>query len=163
MKFLALLFFISLGLSQTKTTTVYLVRHAEKELNQGKDPNLTKAGEKRAKALVSQLKSVPISAIFSSNYKRTQQTAAPLAEDRKLSVKSYNPFTSKEIAAHIKAAQGAEHILVVGHSNTLEKTISALGGAKIAPISDSDYTNFFILTLTTVNGKTAVSLSQLHL
>ena len=59
-------------------STIFFVRHAEKA--QGEDPDLTEAGRARAESLASLLKDTGISAIYTSEVKRTQQTAAPLAK-----------------------------------------------------------------------------------
>ena len=71
-------------LPQNKTTTIYLVRHAEKITDnpQEQDPGLTAAGLKRANDLKQFLQDVPIDAFFSTPYKRTQLTLAPLANGR---------------------------------------------------------------------------------
>jgi broad specificity phosphatase PhoE len=164
MRLFLLITFTFLSFAQESINhTVYLVRHAEKELNQGSDPNLTPSGEKRAKALVSQLSSAKISTIFSSNYKRTQQTAAPLAKELKLDVKSYNPMKATAVLEFLQSAKSPQNILLVGHSNTLGKSIADLGGPPIAAIADSDYSNLFILTIIVDGKEKHVSLTQLHL
>lgn len=68
--------------------TIYLVRHGETLANrqgilQGWSNNpLDDTGEKQASALVTRASRVPLSAIYTSDLIRTQQTAAPLAEAR---------------------------------------------------------------------------------
>ena len=49
-----------------------IVRHAEKAASDGKDPDLSPAGRARAEALVRILKDSGITAIFTSEFKRTQ-------------------------------------------------------------------------------------------
>ncbi|MFC5271491.1 histidine phosphatase family protein [Adhaeribacter terreus] len=72
-----------------KATIVYLVRHAEKSTNHPDDPDLNAAGKARAEALKEILLNKDISAIYSTNYKRTKQTAEPLAKARNLAVQQY--------------------------------------------------------------------------
>src|SRR5687767_7346778 len=61
-------------------TVVYVVRHAEKATNSPTDPDLSAAGQLRAVALKDTLSKVILSAIYTTNYKRTQQTATPTAQ-----------------------------------------------------------------------------------
>jgi len=79
----------------------YLVRHAEKVLDQ-RDPDLTPAGYKRADDLAARLASVPLSAIYSSDYKRTRQTAAPVATAQDVTITLYDPRDLAGFAAALK-------------------------------------------------------------
>ena len=77
--FIALLLLcVLLASSAAAQSTIFLVRHAEKKT--GDDPDLTKAGHARAESLAKMLKDADITAIYTSEVKRTQQTAAPLAK-----------------------------------------------------------------------------------
>ena len=67
--------------------TVFLVRHAERaDTTPGAarrwptDPDLSDAGRARAESLAAALKDAKITAIYTTEFKRTQQTAAPLAK-----------------------------------------------------------------------------------
>src|SRR5215467_15891659 len=70
--------------SATTTTVVVLARHAEKDLSSIQDPPLSPEGEQRAERLAQMFgrgKGIGrIDAIYVSDARRTQQTAAPLAE-----------------------------------------------------------------------------------
>jgi broad specificity phosphatase PhoE len=59
---------------------VFVVRHAEKTTGGGNDPELSPAGHKRADALARILQDSQITAIFVTEFKRTQETAAPTAK-----------------------------------------------------------------------------------
>src|SRR5690348_14127274 len=61
-----------------KPTTVFLVRHAEKEAEPKQDPPLTKAGVARSQELARLLGAANIKAIYTSQFIRTKQTAEPL-------------------------------------------------------------------------------------
>ena len=63
-----------------ETTTVILVRHAEKMPEPVDDPDLSAMGAYRAKALAGWLRDAGIEHIYVSQFKRTQQTAAPVAK-----------------------------------------------------------------------------------
>ena len=68
--------------------TYYLVRHAEKTKAET-DPALTEVGAKRAQDLAMRLKGVPLTKIYSSDYIRTRDTAAPIAGEKNLDVVIY--------------------------------------------------------------------------
>ena len=57
---------------------VVLVRHAEPAAG-GTDPGLSTAGRRRAATLAKMLAGAGITAIFTSELRRTKETAAPLA------------------------------------------------------------------------------------
>jgi broad specificity phosphatase PhoE len=126
--------------------TVFLVRHAEKAQNgDAKDPDLSEAGRARAAALATILKDAGITAIYASEFKRTQQTAEPLARALGLKTTIVPGKETQALAAKLKEAQG--NALVVGHSDTIPEIMKALGLATPPPIADADYDNLFVLVL----------------
>lgn len=129
--------------SEDPGTTVYIVRHAEKETgtNVGRDPNLTAAGHERAKQLADILADKNISHIHSSDYIRNRDTARPLAEKIGLEIEIYDPSDLQSLATKIENAGGTH--LVVGHSNTIAETVEAFhsdGGTKV---SDNEYDRLY--------------------
>ncbi len=124
---------------------VYLVRHAEKDLTPGlADPPLTPAGEQRALALRDTLRRMPVTAIFTTDTRRTRATVAPLAEARKLSPEVYDPKRAADVAALIRQRFQNSAVVIVGHSNTILPMIEALGAAKpVSEIKDSEYDYLF--------------------
>ena len=123
--------------------TTYLIRHAEKDLDGSKDPSLTIQGHQRAQNIAHLLSKAKITRIFSSNYKRTLQTAAPLAKITGVQVELYDPRKLKEFAAQLKEFD--TNVLVVGHSNTTPYLTELLSGEKVEPIDDSEYDNIYQL------------------
>lgn len=122
----------------------YLVRHAEKQT--GDDPALTAAGETRADALADLLIDAEIERIHSSDYRRTRDTAAPLAAHLDLPVELYDPRDLPGLAAQLKA-EGGRH-LVVGHSNTTPPLAEALGGDGGDPIVEAtEYDRLYVVTV----------------
>jgi len=129
-------------------TVVYLVRHAEKITgeNAGRDPALTDAGKARAETLANLLRDKNITKVYSSNYIRTRDTAAPTAEMFGVEIELYNPRDVPTLAGVIKENKG--RILVVGHSNTIPATVNALGGVGGAPIFEkSEYDRLYVVTI----------------
>jgi phosphohistidine phosphatase SixA len=129
----------------TGVTTVFLVRHAEKQLD-SQDPDLTEAGSQRALALARTLRSVPLDAIYSTDTHRTRQTAAPVAERRLLEVELYDKEDLARVVMKIRSAPG--RYLVVGHSNTTPDLVTRLGGDPGAAIDEaSEFDRLYVLML----------------
>lgn len=106
-------------------TTILLVRHAEKE--KGNDPSLTKAGQKRAQALVSLTKDRTITGIYSTNYKRTLETVTPLATHLQLKINhDIDPMNFSALLEDIKKHHAGKTVVIVGHSNTIPSFVNSL-------------------------------------
>jgi len=74
---LSILFAVSVAAAEP---IVVVVRHAEKAANDPKDPDLSPTGQARAETLARMLKDAGVTAIFTSEFKRTQETAAPTSK-----------------------------------------------------------------------------------
>src|SRR5687767_13230671 len=70
--------------------TLILVRHAEKADATSTDPELSDAGKQRAERLMSIVKKYKPGAVYSTDFKRTRDTAAPMAARRSLQVQTYD-------------------------------------------------------------------------
>lgn len=132
--------FVSPVAAQSK---VFLVRHTEKAASGGADPNLSDAGRKHAKRLAQVLKDAGISKIFVTQFKRTQQTAAPLATTLNLTPNSGPAENSPLLLSRLRASSG--NVLVVGHSNTIPEVIAGLGITTPIQIGENDYDNLFVV------------------
>lgn len=120
--------------------TFILVRHAEKADDDPRDPSLSPAGRKRADKLAQRLGSTPFVAIYASNFRRTQQTAAPVAAAQHATVTTYDAARpAPDFAAELRRAHPTGTVLVVGHSNTIPPLAKALCGCDIGPTADSEY------------------------
>lgn len=129
----------------TDVTTVFLVRHAEKQLDM-QDPDLTEAGRQRAEVLAQTLRSVPLDRVYSTDTHRTRQTAAPVAEARSLEVEIYDKDALDSLARKLRGTPG--QYLVVGHSNTTPDLVRHLGGDPGAAIDeDSEFDRLYVLLL----------------
>jgi len=124
-------------------STIYLVRHAEKE--KGDDPALTEAGIIRAEELKTKLKRKGVQYIHSSDYRRTVATAKPLADELNLEIQIYNPRDLHEITEEIKARPGVH--LVVGHSNTTPQLASLISGQMMEEMPETEYDRFIEINL----------------
>ena len=146
--FFVLLATVSLAQSaneNVKPTTLILIRHAERGNDGSNDPPLSEEGTNRAARLVETLKNTGITAIYSTDYKRTRNTVAPLAQAKSLEVKLYEPMKEEEIKQIINQNRGGT-ILICGHSNTTPWTANYLTGEKLEYFKDTDYGNILIVT-----------------
>jgi 2,3-bisphosphoglycerate-dependent phosphoglycerate mutase len=143
-------------------TTIWLVRHAEKStLNPAeRDPDLTDIGNARAAALAQQLKHKNIKTIYSTVYKRTLNTAGPLATTLKLTPKIYNTNDLYAVAAKVFNDNKRGGALIVGHSNTLIPIIKAFNcEVPFEELSDNDYDMLFKVVVDD-KGKGKLSVSH---
>lgn len=127
-------------------TLVYLTRHAEKRSDQGKDPSLTSQGQKRAENLAYALSKSNLDVIFSTDYKRTRETATPTSEAQKLDIFSAST-SAKTMAETITSEHLGRKILVVGHSNTTPVLLAQLGVKEQVTINEDQYGDLFLVIL----------------
>ncbi|WP_158772025.1 histidine phosphatase family protein [Paraglaciecola sp. L1A13] len=137
--FLALILTVGLGEASAEQRW-YLVRHFEKQT--GDDPNLTFKGQQRAAALANYFRYIPLSGVFSTDYKRTTQTVADIAKQQNMPVTLYDPSHPKTF---IQLISTQRDVLVAGHSNTIPDLVRALGG-QAEDLTDKDYGRLFIVT-----------------
>lgn len=137
----------SLAAAPNPVTTVILVRHAEKA-NQEDGSPLTPAGTERAKELARVLAGVKIDAVYTTQFRRTIDTGAPIAESKGITpvVRNTGVTYAADLAKHIRANHAGQTVLVVGHSNTTIHVLTALGATGMREIADSEYDNLFVLT-----------------
>ena len=139
--FLLLSAFLSMATAQS---TIFIVRHAEKA-DATKDPDLSEAGRARAEALAKTLRDAKITAIYATEFKRTQQTAAALAKALGLTVTTLPAKDNATLMAKLRASNG--NALVVGHGDTIPDLIKALGISDPINIAENDYDNLFAVVL----------------
>ncbi len=129
---------------------VVLVRHAEKGSAPPGDVALSDAGRARAEELALALAEAEVDTIVTTQFRRTRDTAGPVAKARGLVPVIVN--AGNDTAAHARAVAnavraGGRMVLVVGHSNTVPAIIGALGGPRMSDLCDGEYANMFMLAL----------------
>ena len=126
--------------------TVWIVRHAEKDtayVNR-QDPDLTATGQQRALDLAAYLQNEAIVKVYSTDTKRTRQTAIYV----KAPIDIYNPKNLTGLLDLITQNANGKSVLIVGHSNTVLETIEALGGKRpVMQLTDDDYDYIFKIEL----------------
>lgn len=131
---------------------VIVVRHAERAdagapagnaMTASPDPELSAAGKARAQALAAMLKDAGVTAIYTTEYIRTKDTAAPLAAATNVTAEVVSARDQAALIARLKAHTGGA-VLVVGHSNTVPAIVKALGGPDVT-IGESEYDSLFFV------------------
>lgn len=129
-------------------TTFILVRHSEKATYPAEDPGLTPQGKQRTDKLANLFARAGITAVYSTDFVRTRETARPLAERLGLEIESYDPRRDN-LGEWLHRRNEGGTVLVVGHSNTTPALANKLlGEERFEQYEDSDYGNLLIVTVT---------------
>ena len=140
-----------------KVTTVFLVRHAERDSAPPQDPALSEAGKARSQELARLLSKSGIRYIYTTQFMRTKQTAEPLSKQLGVALTPVNvkisPSNPRAVAEDsIKEfvnkiyERGGEPALIIGHTNTVPEIIRMLGG-DAESIDEKSYDDLFIVTV----------------
>jgi phosphohistidine phosphatase SixA len=135
---------------------IFLVRHADRASNEP-DSVLSRGGEERAQCLAHVLKEASIKAIFTSEFKRTQQTAAPVALEFHIEPKIIPRANTAELVKELRASK-IFPILVVAHSETLPLIVQQLDAGIIAQPGALEYDKLFIVPIRKGKALPAVAL-----
>jgi phosphohistidine phosphatase SixA len=144
-----LLYFLPLP-AWSEPGQVLLLRHAERSAEPAGDPALTPAGQSRAQALASALTHAGVTAIITTEFRRSSETAAALATQLGITPEVIGA-RGRDTAAHIGAVAAAIRahsgvVLVVGHSNTVPAIAAALGAPRLQDFCESSFSHFWALT-----------------
>lgn len=126
-----------------ETFTIYLIRHSEKDLfseNQF-DPPLTACGIKRSEYLNSFFEDIDFEKVYSTNYLRTKNTAAPIALSKQLKIEYYDSFELKDFSELL--IDSKQNSLIVGHSNTVPVLAGLLVDEPMSPFDESTYNRIY--------------------
>lgn len=148
---LMLVLLASAAHAQTQPATVIVVRHAEKADVPTDNPRLSAEGWVRVEQLIEAVRNAGITAIYSTPYTRTLDTAGGVAKALGIGVIE-TPIPNRNVQAYAanvaaRVRRDGGVILVVGHSNTMGAVIKALGGPDIGEIADPRYDDLFVLTV----------------
>jgi phosphohistidine phosphatase SixA len=144
----------------------FVVRHAERAdapavpgssqvAMKGTDPALSAAGHQRAKRLADALRDAGVAQIVTTEYLRTRQTAAPLAQRLNL-----QPVTGPEsVDALVDLLRDERRTtLVIGHSNTVPQILKGLGVSTNVTLGEQDYDDLFVVVRNAAGASTLVRL-----
>jgi 2,3-bisphosphoglycerate-dependent phosphoglycerate mutase len=129
---------------------IILVRHAEKaelETDGNPDPELSEAGKQRAERFKQVVGRYRPGAVYSTDYRRTRETAEPIAGKRKKQVQIYDPRQPKELIDRILGSDIKRHV-IVGHSNTVPGLANLILGKEIfRNLEESEYSVIWLIRL----------------
>ncbi|RLA50771.1 MAG: histidine phosphatase family protein [Gammaproteobacteria bacterium] len=125
--------------------TLYLVRHAEKQADGSRDPALTENGKNRSEQLAVWFQDKNIAEIWSSDYKRTRDTAKLLATGLDLEMRIYDPRNLPDLVE--KLAHKQSTALIVGHSNTTPELARLLCDCSVADMDESEYDRLIVISV----------------
>jgi len=123
---------------------VIVVRHAEKA-DQSPDTALSAKGRARAKALADLLRAAGVTHIITSEFRRSQETAAPLAKALGLTAEQVPARDLPALVARLHALDPASIVVIVGHSNTIPPMLAVLGWPNTLDLHEGDYDDVFVL------------------
>lgn len=155
-----------------RARTVIVVRHGEKDpAGDARDPSLSPAGSLRAKALAHLLGPARVTHLFASEFRRTQETLAPLAEQSGRKVSIVPARETDRLLAEIAALPGGSVCVIAGHSNTVPKIVSALGteignlveSSSGKAIPEDEFGRLFVITLPQSGARAVCDTSTLEL
>jgi len=143
---LALLAPLSSLPAQDAPLTVFVVRHAEKGPG-SPDPSLTDAGRRRAEALARVLKDAQVTALYVSEFKRSQETLAPLAKATGLTPMVVYAGQMDDLIAMLRALPAGSRAVVASHSNLVHLIVERLSGQTVPALGDLDYDRMVVVTV----------------
>lgn len=146
-------------------TVVLVVRHAEKAAVEGADPPISEQGIARAQALARIAKDAGVAAIYCTQFRRTRETAEPLAANIGAQINTMQVSRDdtrayvEQLAADIIGKHRGQTILVVSHSNTVPQIVERLSGTPVPAIKDDEYDNLFIVVMPSEGAAKTIKLS----
>ncbi len=135
------------------TTTVFVMRHAEKRTSNPADPDpaLAAAGEARALELAQFFGRAPkgqgIDAVVVSEFRRTQDTVRPLANRLGIPVIVVPAEDTRATARRALDENRGGRVLIVGHSDTVPEIVKALSSVDVGPMSEAEYGIVYLVTI----------------
>jgi broad specificity phosphatase PhoE len=117
---------------------LYVVRHAEKATGADPDVELSAQGKATAQALAGFFEERGLDAIYTTHLRRTMQTAMPVAIARDLELRVLPAGDTPRLLQRLKTAHCGQHVLVVGHSNTVPEIAAAMG-AETFEIAEDEF------------------------
>jgi broad specificity phosphatase PhoE len=125
---------------------IFLLRHAERVEYESPDGVLSQAGEARAQLLARLLKDAGVTSIYTTDRKRTIQTAEPLA--KALGISPVVVGSAESVAAtldQVRTRDKSGVVVIVAHSNTVPAFLKALGHSGEIKIGDREHDDLFVI------------------
>ena len=137
--------------------TVLLLRHAEKAADDPRDPSLSEAGVARAQELARVLGDAGVTHLYSSEFRRTRDTLAPLSLVAGVDVQVVPARDPEALVSAVSNLPRGSVAVVAGHSNTVPGLVRLLAPEREAfELAESDYDRLYAVTLTGPHSRAAV-------
>jgi broad specificity phosphatase PhoE len=128
---------------------IFLIRHAEqtgpRHHSLDADPTLAEAGHRRAAALAKQLKDAGITAIYTSDAVRTQQTAEPTAKALGIQPKVVARQDVEGLVKRLRTEHPHDRVLVVNHALNIPAILKAFGHPGGITVAVDDYEPLLVI------------------
>ena len=146
------------------STTIVIIRHAEKESASEPDPALSVAGEARAALLARMFGDAQgaghLDAIYVSDTLRSRQTAAPLAARLQLTPIVDGADDPKKLARRALRENRGKRVMIIGHVNTVPEIVAILSDRSDIPkIDEHDFGSMYVVTVPRIGHPNLVRLS----
>lgn len=132
------------------TTLVIVMRHAEKQLDAGADPELSPQGLERAAKLATAVQGPGhlggIDAVFVTQWRRSGATVAPLVAATHVPIVQVQDDDVEGLVRRIDGDYVGQRVLVIAHSDTVPQIVKALAGdVDVPPIGASEYGTTYVI------------------
>jgi len=141
------------ALVSASTTTLIVIRHAEATRSPDKpdkDPPLSLAGELRAARLADVFASsagkLALDGVVVSAFRRSQDTARPLANALGIPVIVESSADPAVISRRALGEFRGGRVLIVGHADTVPAIVGALTGDQIPPMAETDFGTLYVVS-----------------
>ncbi len=138
-------------LPEPEPVTVFVIRHAEKETVPDdadpalrEDPPLSPAGQLRALALTEDLPIDQLDAVYVTKTRRSRDTASAVLAVTGIEPIVYPPKDVEGLVRRLRERRG-QHVLVVGHSNTIPALLTGLGVSQTLSIAEDQYGDMWVV------------------
>lgn len=147
---------IALGfwlLTAASTTTVFVMRHAEKLTVNPDDPDpaLAPAGEARALEVAQLFGRAPegqrLDGIIVTELRRTRDTVTPLANRLGIPVMTVKAGEPAAAAKRALSDFRGGRVLMVAHSDTVPTIVKELSGVDVGEMSESEYGIVYVVSV----------------
>lgn len=129
---------------------IILVRHGEKavrESDENPDPELSEAGKQRAERFKKVIGEYRPGAFYSTDYRRTRDTIAPLAQKRHKEIKIYDPKDPQALIDEIMKSK-TKRFVIAGHSNTIPGLANLIGEKELfRNLNESEFGAIYLIRI----------------
>jgi broad specificity phosphatase PhoE len=155
--FCACWLFLAFGSDLVAQRAIFLVRHAEK-VDDSDDAALTQAGLERAERLAALLKDAGISAVYTTQFQRTRNTAAALCREAGIKPVVIPQGEEQKVVDTVRTKHQNDVVMVVGHRSTVIKMLKLFDVLETFAIGPGEHSQVFLVVPSKQGCPTALQL-----